>query len=94
MKKMTVIFSIFILVLSMVIISTVYAECPPGKTGVTIVAGHKTMEICVPDQAVDKIGGPGEHVIPATCPCFSQEDVETAIANDINASGSKLIIEA
>ena len=85
MKKKTINYSIFVLVLSMFIATAVFAECPAGKTEVTIVAGNgeKIIEICVPDQAVDHIGGPGEQVIPAICPCFSQEDVEIEVnAND------------
>lgn len=56
----------------------VFAECGPGETAVTIInPAGKVIELCVPEAAVSAIeeGNPGA-VIPATCPCFSQDEVE------------------
>ena len=54
-------------------------ECPDGKIEVTIVnPAGKVIEICVPEHVVDNIGGGNDIVIPATCPCFSQGEVEAA----------------
>jgi hypothetical protein len=60
----------------------VLAECSAGQTDVTIVnPAGKIIELCIPDAAVPAIeaGNPGA-VIPATCPCFSPQDVENADA--------------
>ena len=82
MKTRFLICSIVVLSLSMFIASAALAECRPGKIEVTIVTpAGKVIVICVPEAAVDHIGGPGDVVIPAICPGFSQEEVE-AVLND------------
>ena len=90
MKTRFLICSIVVLSLSMFIASAALAECRPGKIEVTIVTpAGKVIVICVPEHAVDQIGGPGDVVIPATCPCFSLEEVELAISNDPYACGQR-----
>lgn len=84
MKTRIVVCGVMVLVLSMFLASASLAECPLGKTEVTIVAGKKIIEICVPYRAVDHIGGPNEIVIPATCPGYTQEEVEIEINNNEN----------
>jgi hypothetical protein len=77
MKKKLLIYSIIVLTLSLLFSSIAMAVCPPGKIEVTIVnPAGKVMTICVPEHVVDNIGGPGDVVIPAICPCFTQEFVE------------------
>lgn len=90
MKTRTVVCSVIALALTMFIGSAALAECPDGKTEVTIVKGKsgQIMTICVPDAAIPHIGGPGDVVIPATCPCFSQEEVQKAVADAENLCGS------
>ena len=86
MRKRILIFSFILFVVSVFVASEVFAECRQGFTEVTIVnPAGKVVTICVPDNAVGQIGGDGEIVIPATCPCFTQEDVEAAFAtyNDL-----------
>jgi hypothetical protein len=82
--KTLAIFSVIVLALSMFVASGALAECPEGKAEVTIVKGKsgKVMTMCVGEAAIPHIGGPGDVVIPATCPCFTLEEVDTAIAND------------
>lgn len=58
-------------------------ECPPGKVATTIInPAGKVIEICVPEAAIPNIGGGGDTVIPAVCPCFSQEIVQAAFDAD------------
>jgi hypothetical protein len=77
MKKKLLVYSIMVLTLSLLFTSIAVAVCPPGKVLVTIVnPAGKAIEICVPEQVVDNIGGPGDVIVPAICPCFTQEDVE------------------
>lgn len=80
MKKKILVYSIIVLTLSLLFASIAMAACPPGKVEVTIVNPvGRIMTICVPEQVVDNIGGPGDVVIPAACPCFTQEDVESTL---------------
>lgn len=59
------------------------AACPTDKTEVTIVnPAGKVITVCVPEAAVPSLGGGGEVVIPASCPCFSQEDIDIASSLD------------
>ena len=86
MNRKILVFSFIILVMSIFVASEAFAECRSGFTEVTIVnPAGKVITICVPDNVVGQIGGDGEIVIPATCPCFTQEDVEAAFAtyNDL-----------
>jgi hypothetical protein len=55
------------------------AQCPEGKVEWTVVnPAGKVVVICVPEH-VTGIGGPGDIAIPASCPCFSQEDIEAVL---------------
>jgi len=57
--------------------------CPAGKVLTTIVTPvGKVLEICVPEAAIPTIGGPGDVVIGAICPCFSQDQVQGRFDND------------
>jgi hypothetical protein len=66
-----------ILVLSL----PVWAECPEGKSEILIVtpSGRETV-ICVPDNAIPGLENAADHssgtIIPASCPCWDQEDIE------------------
>lgn len=75
-KKITIV-CIILLVMSIFTAAEVVAlDCPPGKTGVTIVTPPgKVVEICVAPAAIPYIGGPGDVVIPATCPCWTAESL-------------------
>jgi hypothetical protein len=82
MRKVLSILGLLILasVVVFAVESVSFAECPPGKVLVTIVnPAGKVVEVCVPGDVVDKIGGPKDIVVAAICPCFSQEDVEAAL---------------
>lgn len=58
-------------------------QCPAGKVPITIVnPGGKVIEVCVASAAIPYIGGPSDKVIAAVCPCFSQEQIAAAFAND------------
>ena len=85
MKRQKVtIFSIVGLVVLAFSTSPVLAqECPSGQVRTTIVnPAGKVIEICVPEAAIPNIGGGGDTVIPAVCPCFSQEVVQAAFDSD------------
>ena len=74
MKKSAIIFSCLLVVLAT---SEVSAKCSEGKTETTIVnPTGKVITICIPDNAISFIGETEDIVIPAVCPCFSQEDIE------------------
>lgn len=83
MKTRTVVCSVTLLALTMFIGSAALAECPEGKIEVTIVQGKsgRVMTICVSEAAIPHIGGESDVVIPATCPCFTPEEVETAMSD-------------
>ncbi len=83
MKKRLLNCSIIASTLIFIFASVGFAECPMNKVAITIAnPAGKIIEICVPASAVGQIGGPNDIVIPATCPCFSQETVESAINAD------------
>jgi hypothetical protein len=80
---------IFIIIISLVLLTTgtALAECPEGKTEITIVnPARKVIEICVPDEAIPGIenenDNSGSTIIPAICPCFTQEEIEVAFSTD------------
>lgn len=56
--------------------------CPPGKveTAITLPNGKVNL-VCLPPAAVDgQANAPGDSpVAPATCPCFTHTEVETAV---------------
>lgn len=55
--------------------------CPPGKVPTTIQNPvGKIIELCVPAEAVNNIGGNNDIVIPGRCPCFSQDDLDPIFA--------------
>lgn len=59
------------------------AACPADKEEITVVnKAGKVMTLCVSASAIPNLGGGGEVVIAGSCPCFSQENVESAIAVD------------
>jgi len=62
------------------------AECRPGQVEVTIYNEHsgRIIFICVNENAVEHIGGEGDIVIPATCPCFTYENVEAELESNPN----------
>ena len=74
--------SVTVLAFSMFMTSVASAECPPGRIEVTIVNRNsgKVMTICVAEAAAPYIGGRGDVVIPATCPCFTAETIEELAA--------------
>jgi hypothetical protein len=77
MRAKIIVFSLIAFTLTVFITSAVYADCQAGKKEITIVnPAGKAITICVPDAAIPNIGGDGDVVIPATCPCFSQEEVQ------------------
>lgn len=81
MKKKLLIYSIIVLTLLLFSASTALAilVCPPGKVKVTIASpGGVIMERCIPVQALEHIGGPGDVVIPADCTCFNYDAVMAA----------------
>jgi hypothetical protein len=58
-------------------------RCVGGKVPTTIInPAGKAIEICVAPAAIPSIGGGGDIVIPAICPCFSQEDITSAFVGD------------
>ena len=66
----------------------VIAECPEGKVDITISnPGGKVIELCVPEQVVDKIGGPQDIVVPAVCPCWSPNELDYYTDKFIENSG-------
>lgn len=75
------------LILSIFMGTLAFAECREGKSIVTIVTPvGKSIEICVADEAIDQIGGLGDLVIPAVCPCFSPEDIDCLASEVMYAS--------
>ena len=86
MKTTTVVYSAILLAFTIFIASAALAECPEGKTEVTIVPGKsgRVMTICVPEAAIPHIGGKSDVVIPATCPCFTVEEVDTFVVNGMS----------
>ena len=70
------------------------ADCPPGKTGVTIVprGGGIVKERCISEQAADHMRGRGA-VIPATCPCWTPDSID-ANARSLSAPDSVVICMA
>jgi len=55
----------------------VIAECPDGKKDITVAnPGGRVIELCVPEQVVEKIGGPQDIVVPAVCPCWSPSELD------------------
>jgi len=88
MRKVLIILGLVILtsVFAFAVASVSLAECPPGQAPFTIVTPTgKVIEVCVPNHAVDRVGGPSDVVIAAICPCFSQEDVENVLTADPDA---------
>jgi len=76
MKKGAVVFSVLVAVSVMFTASTAMGECREGKVEWTIVnPAGKVIVICLPEH-VTGIGGPNDIAIPASCPCFSQEDIQ------------------
>ena len=74
MKKTIVLMSCSLLLLAAVKVS---AQCTQDKTETTIASPTgKVITICIPDSAIPFIGEDEDIVIPAVCPCFSQEDIE------------------
>ena len=74
MKNSVIIFSCLLVVFAA---SKVSAKCSEDKTETTIVSPTgKVITICIPDNAIPFIGEAEDIVIPAVCPCFSQEDIE------------------
>jgi hypothetical protein len=70
-------FAVIVSVMVFVGISPAFAVCPAGKTSVTIVnPANKSIELCVPDAVVGNIGNGTDIVIPASCPCFSPDDLD------------------
>jgi len=70
-------FAVFVSVMVFVGISPAFAVCPAGKTAVTIVnPANKSIELCVPSAVVGNIGNGTDIVIPASCPCFSPDDLD------------------
>lgn len=68
--------------------SPALAECPDDRVGVTIITpAGRVISICVPENVVDNIGGPGDVVIAATCPCYTADDVATAVEQDPEHKG-------
>jgi hypothetical protein len=87
MKIRRVLCSLIVLALSMCVLSAAMAECPEGKIEVTVVPGNsgRQFTLCVPESTVDHIGGKRDTVIPATCPCWTiqvLESLETKILNE------------
>jgi hypothetical protein len=86
-KARTFILGLAFISVSLFISSSALAVCKAGKVGVTIInPAGKVKEICVAEAAVSKIGGPGDVVISAVCPCFSQEDVQAMFNSDPSSS--------
>jgi len=83
MKGKIILGSFIALVISAIVVwAGPNIDCPEGMTKGTFVNGAgKVIEICVPDRVAEegKIGGPKDIFIPATCPCFSQEEVEATL---------------
>lgn len=83
MKGKIIVGSFIALVISVVVVWAVpNRECPDGMTEGTFVNGAgKVIELCVPNHVAEagNIGGPNDIFIPATCPCFSQEEVEATL---------------
>jgi len=79
---------ILLIVASLVLLPAViaFADCTNGKTAITIVnPAGKVIEICVPDAAIPGLQTASDNsgtIIPAICPCFTQEDVEAAFNTD------------
>lgn len=94
MKTKTVFALVIALALTVFIATVAVAECPDGKTEVTIEnPAGKVMVICVPENVVDNIGGPGDVVIPASCPCFTAADVEETVASGAEYIGQMQVAE-
>lgn len=88
MKRRCIVYFISIFVISILLVSVAYAECRPGKKAVTIVRGNsEVMELCVAEADIPYIGGESDRVIEASCPCFSPEQVKSALSNDHDACG-------
>jgi hypothetical protein len=76
-KKITTVLGFIVLAFSMLMSPSASAACNPPTKEITIINGAgKATELCVPEQAIPHIGGGGVVVIPAVCPCFSQNELE------------------
>jgi hypothetical protein len=67
-----------------------WAECPPGKTEITIITpSGKTKVLCVPDAALPGIENAAENsdatVIAAKCPCGTTEEFAVTIKQQTEA---------
>jgi hypothetical protein len=77
MREKIFVFSFIILAMSIFVASEAFAECRPGMSEVTIAnPAGKVITRCVPDEAVDHIGGPSDIFIPATCPCWDTTSID------------------
>jgi len=76
-KKGTTVLGFIVLAFSMLMSSSASAACTSPNQEITIINGAgKATELCVPAQAIPHIGGGGVVVIPAVCPCFSQNELQ------------------
>lgn len=80
MKKKTLIYNVFVLVLSMCFYSTSFGECPEGKSEIQLITPSGIQKsICVPDEAIPGIENAAENsegtIIPSSCPCWNADDI-------------------
>ena len=82
MKKNVFVLLLVALVVSVFAVSEVLAECPDGKSPISIsTPSGKSKTLCIPDAAVHGIETAAEHSSGAinpnvTCPCWSAADLE------------------
>ena len=89
MKKQILLIGFITFCIPLLLSFSALAECNNGKTEVTIVnPAGKVIEICVPDIALAGIqngnDNSGSTIIPAICPCFTQEEIEVSYSTDSN----------
>lgn len=80
MKTKILLFGTLVLSLLVFIVGSSWAaggECLAPKKKITIVSpSGEVIEICVSEAAIPHIGGRGDIVISASCPCFTLDDIQ------------------
>ena len=83
MKTKILLFGTLVLGLLVIIAGSSWAvgrECLAPKKQITIVnPAGRVIEVCVSEAAIPHIGGNGDVVISASCPCFSPDDIQATL---------------
>ena len=88
MRNMTICCICVIFAMLILVPSEAFTDCPEDKMEVTIVQGStgKVMTKCVSEADLPHIGGVGDIIIPAVCPC---DDIGLKWIADISCSDKK-----